>query len=176
MNLEQIAHAIHAQEGDLKPHVRLIDPHMDKENVLGGFNVRKELMRYGVFCQRANSDPSLGKQRIRKALQLQYNKITGSEDSLLKVSRDCSHTIFEFQHYIWGEYRRNPEEFSPKEQPKKKFDHFMDCLRYIYNADPRYIVPEDDDVEVEYTGEYVKYPTKKVSGSGSAYRDLIEGG
>jgi phage terminase large subunit-like protein len=64
LTLEEIARAILSQEGDNPPQIRLIDPHMDKENVIaGGFNVRRELMKYGIFCQRGNSDPALGKSR-----------------------------------------------------------------------------------------------------------------
>jgi phage terminase large subunit-like protein len=176
MTIEQIAHAIHVQEGEMIPQVRLIDPHMDKENVLGGgFNVRRELMKYGIYCQRANTDPSLGKQRIKNALRTRFSPILKTEVSQLMVSRYCTQTVYEFQHYIWDEYRRDPSSYDLKEQVKKKNDHFMDCLRYIYNFGPRYIPPdESDQEEIIYEGEYTKYPTKKVGGKSGQYSDLIE--
>ena len=93
---------------------------------------------------------------------------------MLRVSRDCPRTIYEFQHYIWAERKRNKEEYSPMEKAKKVNDHFMDCLRYIYNYDPRYINPtEDDETEVEFVGEYTKYPKATTHGK-TNYRDLIE--
>ena len=173
MDIEQIAHAIHAQEGDLIPRIRLIDPHNDKDNaVAGGFNIRKELMKHGVYCERANSDPALGKSRIRQALKARYSSIFKTEIPQLRVSRNCRQTIYEFQHYVWEEYRRNREEQGPKDMAKKKHDHFMDCLRYIYNHQPRYIVPDEEDTEIKYEGTYAKYPTTQVSSQ--SYHSLIE--
>jgi len=176
MDLRSIALAIQAQEGQNLPRVRLIDPHNDKDNAIaGGFNVRKELMRYGIFCERANSDTQLGKSRIRKDLVPVYNNFTKLVEPQLRVFRSCRQTIYEFQHYIWDEYRQNREEKGIKDQVKKKNDHFMDCLRYIYNFDPRFITEEDDvdSDEIEYTGTYVKYP-KRAAKRGS-YHSLVEG-
>jgi len=174
MDIEQISHAIHAQEGDLKPQVRMIDPHNDKDNVAaGGFNIRKELMKYGVFCQRANSDPQLGKSRIRQALKPQYSQVLKSEAPQLRIGRNCTQTIYEFQHYVWDEYKRNKEEYDQKEKVKKKNDHFMDCLRYIYNFGPRFIAQEDAlDEEIKFTGTYTKYPSRPVSPG--SYHSLVE--
>ena len=174
MDVKQMAEAIQVQEGTNKALIKLIDPHADKDNVAaGGFNVRKELMRHGVFCQRANSDPMLGKARIRQALTPRYSALTQRSTPQLHVSKYCSQTIYEFQHYIWDEYRRNKEEFSAKEVAKKKNDHFMDCLRYIYNYGPRYVVPETESEEVTYTGTYTKHPVQKERAG--SYFKLIEG-
>jgi phage terminase large subunit-like protein len=173
MDVKEIAQAIIAQEGENIARVKLIDPHADKDNVAaGGFNFRKELMKYGVFTQRANSDTLLGKSKIRQALTLRYRSVLKREVAQLHVSNYCKQTIFEFQHYIWEEIRRNKEEFDPKEKPKKKNDHFMDCLRYIYNFGPRYIPLEEEEDDIEYTGTYTKYPTKKPSRG--SYRSLVE--
>lgn len=174
MDIEQIAHAINVQEGEVKPRIRLIDPHNDKDNVAaGGFNIRKELMKYGVYCERANSDPQLGKSRIRQALKMQYSPMLKMEVPKLRVCRNCTQTIYEFQHYIWEDYKRNKEDHDLKEQVKKKSDHLMDCLRYIYNWGPRHIMAEETEEEVQYTGEYTKYPKKLQDAS--SYRSLVEG-
>lgn len=173
MDVKMMSDAIIAQEGNLKAAVKLIDPHADKDNIAaGGFNVRKELMRNGVFTQRANSDPMLGKAKIRQALTPRYSAVLKRRVPQLYVSRYCTNTIYEFQHYIWDEYRRNKEEFNAKETAKKKNDHFMDCLRYIYNYGPRYVVQETEEEEVSYVGTYTKTPVKKPS---SSYFQLIEG-
>lgn len=174
MDIEQIAHAINVQEGEMKPKVRLIDPHNDKDpGTFGTKNIRQELMKYGIYCERANSDPQLGKSRIRAALKPRYSNLLKSEVPQLRVSRDCTQTIHEFQHYIWDNYRRNKEEYGLKEQVKKKNDHFMDCLRYIYNWGPRYIIQEQEEEDIKYEGEYAKYPTKQVAAG--SYHALIEG-
>lgn len=173
MDIEQIAHAIHVQEGELRPRIRLIDPHNDKEyNLVGGnFNIRKELMKHGVYCERANSDPALGKARIKQALRSQYSAILKTEVPLLRVARNCTKTIYEFQHYVWDEFQRNPDNYDKKEQVKKKNDHFMDCLRYIYNFGPKYYPVEEEleQEEVGYSGSYTKYPTKPDGKPGSYY-------
>lgn len=176
MDIEQMANAIHAQEGELLPQVRLIDPHNDKDNAIaGGFNVRKELMRHGVFTERANSDPMLGKARIRQALKPQWSPVLKRNVPTLFISRYCRNTIYEFQHYIWDDYRRNKDEHGLKEAVKKKNDDMMDCLRYIFNHDPRYIQAEEEgasDVQ-QYGGTYAKYPIKPTRTGG--YFDLVEG-
>ena len=175
LDIEQIAHAIHVQEGEMRPRIRLIDPHNDKDYgvMMGNFNIRKELMKYGVYCERANTDPALGKARIRQALKPQYSHILKTEVPQLRVSRECTRTIYEFQHYIWEEYRRNPSDFDKKDKVKKKDDHFMDCLRYIYNFGPRYFPPEEaEEPELKYSGTYAKYPKKEIP-TGS-YQSLIE--
>ena len=175
MDIEQIAHAIHAQEGDLKPHLRFIDPHMDKDNELvGGFNVRKELMKYGIYCQKASSDPILGKARVRQALKPRYSTLHKTERPQLRISRECRKTIYEFQHYVWAEHRRNKSEYAEKDYVKKKDDDFMDCLRYIYNAGPKFLRQEEEE-EIQYAGQYTKYPTKQTT-SPSSYRNLIDRG
>jgi len=176
MNIKQIAEAIQVQQGMLKPTISLIDPHADKDNVVaGGFNVRKELMKHGVFTQRANSDTMLGKARIRQALTPRFSALTQRSTPQLHVSRYCSQTIFEFQHYIWDDYKRNKEDYDKKETPKKKNDHLMDCLRYIYNYGVRYIMQdEEDDEEITYEGTYTKHPVSKPR-EGS-YHSLTEQG
>ena len=175
MDIKQISQAILAQEGVQPAQIRLIDPHADKDNVVaGGFNVRKELMKYGVFTQRANSDPMLGKARIRQALTTRYSPILKRNIPKMYVSSYCSQTIYEFQHYIWDEYRRNAEDYDKKEVAKKKNDHFMDCLRYIFNYGPRYIIEEEEDDDgLEYEGTYTKHPV--ATPKAGSYHSLVEG-
>lgn len=177
MTIDQIAHAIHVQEGALKAHQRFIDPAMDKDNskTTGEINIRKELMKYGIYCQRANTDKDLGKSRIKEALTPMFSSLHKTEVPKMRISRQCPQTIYEFQHYIWGDHKRSPEEKDPLEKPLKKNDHFMDCLRYIFNSGPRFYTQDEDNEaeEVQYVGEYTKYAKKPVS-KGS-YRSLVEG-
>jgi hypothetical protein len=128
-----------------------------------------------VFCERGNSDPSLGKARIKQALKPRYSPIQKTELPQLRVSRNCRHTIYEFQHYIWDEFRRNRDEFGQKDAVKKINDDYMDCLRYIYNFGPKYYPVEDesDSGDVSYSGTYTKYPSKTVVAG--SYHSLTEG-
>jgi len=178
MDLESVAHAIHAQEGGRTPNLRFIDPAMDEDNELaGGFNVRKELMKFGIFTTRANTDSFLGRNRIKQALIPRYSKMAGTEVPRLRVTRNCTQTIYEFTHYIWDEYARGRDDLDPKQRPKKKNDHMMDNLKYIMNADPSYMNASDEQEEqLVYSGEYTKHPTKSYTSTGKSksYRDLIE--
>ncbi len=49
----------------------------------------------------------------------------------------------------------------------------MDCLRYIYNYGPRYIVLEEDEEELSYEGTYAKHPVQKQRAG--SYYNLTEG-
>lgn len=178
MTIREVALAIKAQEAGHPARFRYIDPAMDKDNELsGGFNVRKELMKSGLPCIRANNDFDLGVSFIREGLRPDYMPLLGKSKPKLVISRSCKHTIYEFQHYLWDNYTMRPEDHDPKQKVKKLNDHFMDDLRYILNARPRYFRQEDsNDMEIVYEGTYVKYPTKRVtSGRGSKYHDLVEG-
>ena len=178
MTVGEIADAIKSQEYKNPARFKYIDPAMDKDNELaGGFNTRKELMKNGISTMLANNDFDYGIGKIREALRPKFLKMLNCSIPRLRVSRACKHLIYEFQHYIWDEYQMRPEDHDAKQKVKKKDDHFVDCLRYILNANPRYWRPdEDDDVEVQYVGEYTKHPTNTInrrSGS-SKYYDLIE--
>lgn len=171
-DLSGLASAIKSQEGDLVAHRRFIDPACDHEDKLaGGFNVRKELMKHRIWCERANNDVELGLSRLHEALQPQEQRLSGKVEPRLKISRLCSHLLYEFQHYIWAEYTMSPETHDPKQKPMKKNDHFIDCLRYIMNSNPIYHNLNEEESELEYEGTFTKSP-KQISSTG--YRDLVE--
>jgi phage terminase large subunit-like protein len=177
MTVPEIAGAIKAQEVNHPSRFRFIDPAMDKDNELvGGFNTRKELMKYGIACARANNDYDYGITKIREALRPCFLPLFRASIPRLRVARHCKHTIYEFQHYIWDDYTMRPEDHNEKQKAKKKDDHFIDCLRYILNANPRFFRPdEDDDAEVEWVGEFTKQPTNTLrQRRGSAYYDLVD--
>jgi phage terminase large subunit-like protein len=174
----QMSHMINSNEAELIAHQRFIDPAMDKDNNLfGGMNFRKELAKYGIYCQRANNDFDLGYNRVLEALRPQYSALLKTEVPRLKIFNTCVKTIYEFEHYMWADRKHNPDENPLLERVNKRDDDFMDCLRYIYNSGPRYydVSGNDDEEEVVYTGTYVKYPTKQtISVKESAYHTLVE--
>jgi hypothetical protein len=142
-------------------------------------------MKYGIACARANNDFDYGITKIREALRPMYSPLLKASFPRLRISPECRHLIYEFQHYIWDDYTMRPEEhdtrypeestYGGKQKVKKKNDHFIDCLRYILNANPRYFRADDDVEELVYEGLYTKHPTlKRSSRGGSAYFDLVE--
>jgi phage terminase large subunit-like protein len=173
-SLADLASAIRSQEGQYVAHRRFIDPSSDHEDKLaGGFNVRKELMKHKIWCERANNDVELGLSKVHEALMPDAQQLTGKFEARLKISRLCPTLIRQLQHYIWDEYKMRPEEHDPKEKPMKKDDDLIDCLRYILASNPVYhnLSKEDEDSGVEFVGTYAKYPILKTSGS---YKDLVE--
>jgi phage terminase large subunit-like protein len=176
MTVPEISSAIKAQEMDIPARWRFIDPAMDKDNeLMGGFNTRKELMKYGIACTRANNDFDYGISKIREVLRPTYLPLVKLTIPRLRISRNCRHTIYEFQHYMWDEYTMRPEDHDPKQRVKKKNDHFIDCLRYILNANPRYFRADEEDYEPTFAGTYTKYPTREgEKRSSSSYYSLIE--
>lgn len=176
MTIGEVADAIKSQEHKYPAKFKYIDPAMDKDNELaGGFNVRKELMKHGIACMRANNDFDYGVTKIREALRPRFLPLLNCSIPRMRISRNCKHLIYEFQHYIWDEYTMRPEDHSEKQKVKKKDDHFIDCLRYIVNANPRYFRADEEEAEVQYVGEYTKYPTNTVSKTrSSSYYDLVD--
>ena len=172
--LKDLAYSIKAQEGNLPADRRFIDPSADKSDSLltQSVNIRQELTKYGVYCERANNDVPLGLSRIKEVLKADKIMLTGKLESRMQISRMCPNLIREMQHYIWDEYKMRPEEHDSKQKPMKKDDHFIDCLRYILIANPTFINrDEEEETTIRYTGTYVKNPVRVQS---SGYRELIE--
>jgi phage terminase large subunit-like protein len=176
MTAREIADAVKSQEMDYPARFRFIDPAMDKENELaGGFNVRKELMKYGIACTRANNDFDYGISKIREALRPTFLPLLKVSIPRLRISRQCHHLVYEFQHYMWDDYTMRPEDHDAKQRAKKKNDHFIDCLRYILNSNPRYFQKDEEDYEPTFAGGYTKYPSKEFEKKGSSsYYNLVE--
>jgi len=188
MTVREVADAIKCAELEYIPaKFRYIDPAMDKQNdLMGGFNVRTELAKCGVPCARANNDFDYGVTKIREALRPTFLPLIKASIPRLIISKRCKHLIYEFQHYMWDDYTMRPEEhetrygdggvYGGKQKVKKKNDHFVDCLRYILNANPRYFRDDNDLEEVRYAGEYTKYPTRGATSrvGSSKYFDLVE--
>ena len=176
-SLADLASAIRAQEGDLVAHRRVIDPAADKQGnalLFGDMNVRQELMKHKIWCERANNDVELGLSKIHEALIPEVQNLTGKFDSRLKFSSLCRETIHQFLHYIWDEFKMRPEEHDAKEKPMKKNDDFVDCLRYILATNPVYHNQADnEEEEVKYVGQYAKFASAPTSSTAS-YRDMIE--
>ena len=174
-SVKDLAFMIKAQEGSLVANRRFIDPSADKteSKLTYSVNIRTELTKYGIHCERANNDVDLGLSKIRDALKLEHIHIINKLDSRMKISRFCPNLINEMLHYVWDEYKMRPEEHDSKQKPMKKDDHFIDCLRYIMNSEPRYHKLDEDESTIRYSGTYIKNQVTVPTGG---YRSLIEGG
>lgn len=76
----------------------------------------------------------------------------------LFVMDNCVHTIAQFESYCYEDYR-NRESRNLSERPKKRDDHFMDCVRYWLKSNPYFVAPEmlkiPDPVYDDYTGAVI---------------------
>jgi hypothetical protein len=176
MTVKEIADMVKAQEQDNLPaRFHYIDPAMDKDNeLIGGFNTRTELAKHGIACTRANNDFDYGISKIREALRPVFLPLLKLSVPRIRIAGHCRHTIYEFQHYMWDDYTMRPEDHDAKQKVKKKNDHFIDCLRYILNANPRYFRMDEEDLEPTFSGTYTKHQTRDMDKRGSsAYYKLI---
>ena len=61
------------------------------------------------------------------------------------------------RHYITHQYK-HPLEKNPKEEPRKKADHTIDCLRYLALTNPHYgtsyDIAEDEEGKEIYDKSY----------------------
>lgn len=89
-----------------------------------------------------------GRFRVRKAANAVLDGIretaTAMQRELIKVNRNCKHTVEEFQSYVW-------DEDSIEDRPIKDNDHAMDALRYFCKT--KHIVrPKNDYVPLSQRG------------------------
>lgn len=141
-----------------KVSVRFMDESADVNNELTGVNILREFSKYKIFCRKAsnrNKNP-YGIPKIRELLHpMQSNIDKGLQIPQLQVFRRCTNTWYQFTHYIYDEYisTRSKEKSNPKEKPRKKDDHLVDCALYIASNSPRYLDPyrnvSDDDNDDE---------------------------
>lgn len=98
-----------------------------------------------------NSDKGIYFLTVSGALKARSSGIRLVEDHLgldevyqkpkLFVMDNCVHTIGQFESYCYEDYR-NRESRNLSERPKKRDDHFMDCVRYWLKSNP-YFVPAE---------------------------------
>lgn len=128
-----------------KPRIRFMDESADQTNELSGLNVLREFGRNGIHCRKASNRTKypFGIPKIRELLHPLENNLTGEKIPALKIFKRCTETWYQFTHYVYDEYTsaRAREKANPKEKPRKKDDHLVDCSLYIASANPRFLVP-----------------------------------
>jgi len=111
-----------------------IDPSTESRQGITGTSIRAELAKFGVPTIPANNDVLGGIQRIKQLLSAK----AGDGKPRLRVFRSCENLIFEFENYTWPETKHTEDKNKP-EKPEKRYDHALDALRYIVNANLRYV-------------------------------------
>ena len=127
-----ICRLMKAKEGDHYILYRLIDDSANTPNPIVGNNIKEEFEKFGIRTLLADKDVANRIWRVRERLQ----------DNRLFIQRSCSNTEWELRHYAWDEYKIGKDYKDPKEKPRKKRDHAMDCLGYICVSNPKYEPPQ----------------------------------
>ena len=121
-----------AKEGNDYILYRLIDNSANTPDPIVGNNIREEFEKFGIRTLLADKDIANRIWRVRERLQ----------NNRLYIQKSCPNTEWEIRHYAWDEYKIGKDYKDPKEKPRKKRDHAMDCLGYICVSSPRYEPPK----------------------------------
>ncbi|MCF8012424.1 MAG: terminase family protein [Clostridiales bacterium] len=129
--------------GKYKPVFTLIDPSaQQRQQPLDDRNIdeepvqtpRKKLKQYGIPTKLADNALLPGINNVRSELK------PDDGEPRLKAFNTCNDWIYEINHYRLREHRsdRTRERKNPKEKPRQKDDHLMDCTRYVINEGVRH--------------------------------------
>lgn len=133
--IEELAAYIRAKLGNRRAKAVLIDPSSIAPNPVTGVTIQKEFTKYGIFPIPASKELSDGIHRVKKALS---SPIPGMPPEVYFFPR-CKETIFEFNNYVWDEWRGRTQQYrDPKNRPRDKDDHMMENLYRLLLYNPRY--------------------------------------
>jgi phage terminase large subunit-like protein len=123
-----------------RPIMRIIDPAAArKNNVLEiGSNIKDQFMQEGLYFYAANNELDAGHKKVRQYLEAQET-MKGYKPAAF-VFDTCTGFRQAMLRYLWDEHSSSSsnESRGPKQKPREKWKHFMDCFRYVLMANPRY--------------------------------------
>jgi len=142
----------------------IIDTSANEQERTSGLSIREEFANCGITCINANKrNKNAGINAIRKAIKkptYQWGTVG------LVVFNTCPEVKNNFQFFSWPREltgRRNVVQ-DAKQEPVKKYDDFIDCIRYIYQMRLNYAMlidvqhradtfwhDDDDDDEIDTT-------------------------
>lgn len=135
--IKDYADVIRQKEGKLFDHMayRLIDTSARVEDPITGLDFQQEFAKYGIVTRVVRKsekavDPGL--QKVSERLEFKEHAYKpGTFYPSLFIFEDLYNLRYEFKHYIWDDYARNPEKHDVKDKPRKKSDDLMDCMKYL---------------------------------------------
>jgi len=129
--INETAELMRAHEKGEYISYRLIDNSAQTPDPIIGTTIRQEFEKYGIRTLLPDKDIANRILRIRERLKT---------NSLL-FFKDLINTLWEIRHYAWDDYKIGKDYKDPKEKPRKKRDHAMDCLGYMVVSNPQYNPP-----------------------------------
>lgn len=129
--------ASYKQNANWKRAYKMADPSI-KKTERDGKNVLSEFQSFGVNWVEADNNVAQGINRVNELFK--QNK--------LLICENCVNTLREIGAYKWREIKPGQER-NEYEEPVKKDDHAMDCLRYLANHiySP---IPKPEDLTHKY--------------------------
>ena len=126
--ISEVAKMMKAKEGDDYIYYRLIDNSANTPDPIVGTTIRQEFSNHGIRTILADKDVANRIFKVREKLA----------NSTLFFFRDVQNALWEIRHYAWDDYHVGRDFKDPKEKPRKKRDHAMDCIGYMVSSNPRY--------------------------------------
>ena len=145
--IRETASLMKAKEGKDYIRYRLIDWSANAANPIMGRTLRQEFDEHGIHTVLADKEVSNGILKVRERLQC----------NSLYFFKDVYNAIWETKHYVWEDYKVGNEYKNPKDKPRKKRDHAMDCLRYMCASSPKSRAPEIFRPERKTINTYTGY-------------------
>ncbi len=141
--LSDIVAAIKAiEEGQPEPEVRLIDPASYAHNQDGTEGIAITLATdYDLVCAPADNSVHAGIEKCRKWLEPLLDGKPG-----FQVFRDMENFRSEISRYRIRQDTRDRDQHSRADEPLRRDDHLMSCLRYLAMYSPQWY-EEPTDVE-----------------------------
>lgn len=130
---DRIAAEIKARDGG-KIAVRYMDWNAWATDPTSGKTFAREMARQKVSCRRATKDWILGKSVVKEYFKAR----DPNKHPIILIFKDCVHTIKQLSHYVYDRSIRYERDHNAKNTPRKKEDHFCDCLRYLLANRPLY--------------------------------------
>lgn len=144
---DSFGHCVWEEEENAEHMVtRLIDDKRGSRLITGDEGVLDQLYsRYGILTTPADKVRRPGIEDVRHALE----PLAESKAPRLRIFDDLEKTIWEMKRYRIRDSHTKKNQNEPIDEPVKKDDHLMDCLRYLMRENPRW---EDRQQAANYDG------------------------
>lgn len=129
--ISELAESIKRRDENYRMVLRIADPaaFVDDQHEETGMTLAQKLEKAGVAYIKATKDRTTANRAIGDALNYQLVGTEMLKAPELYIFDTCPRTIWEFEHYRWGEWLGRAGELkNPKEEPVDKDDHTIENI------------------------------------------------
>jgi hypothetical protein len=142
----------------------VIDPASRNRNAQTGRSDQAEFADHGVFTVPGQNAVSAGINRVKERIDARR----------LQVAANCPELLGQFKRYRWVKDTGRVEH-EAKEQPVKKDDHLLDCLRYVCMQRPLAPVRAREPEELSVQERMLRRHMQRVAKLGKRKRAVSSG-